>query len=135
MTAAFGGRQFRRREASPRARERPGRDRPHRMRIDMARESRLPLKIIIGPRDQESETKLMEGAAKRLAPGCWLCDQAVDGRHTRRRWRSSLQFGVCAGSASAPTRLANRDSIERAPVSGKIPLISGRRILSCIYVQ
>jgi IS1 family transposase/transposase-like protein len=37
----------------------------------MARESRLLLEVVVGPRTQESATKLVEGAAKRLAPGCW----------------------------------------------------------------
>jgi len=37
----------------------------------MARESRLMLEVVVGPRTQESATKLVEGAANRLAPGCW----------------------------------------------------------------
>lgn len=37
----------------------------------MARESRLLLEVVVGPRTQESATKLVEGTAKRLAPECW----------------------------------------------------------------
>jgi transposase-like protein len=37
----------------------------------MARESRLLLEVVVGPSTQESATKLVEGAAKRLASGCW----------------------------------------------------------------
>jgi hypothetical protein len=37
----------------------------------MARESRLVLEVVVGPRTQESATKLVEGAARRLAPDCW----------------------------------------------------------------
>lgn len=37
----------------------------------MARESRLMLEVVVGPRTQESATKLVEGAAKRLNQGCW----------------------------------------------------------------
>jgi IS1 family transposase len=37
----------------------------------MARESRLLLEVVVGPRTQESATNLVEGAAKRLAPDCW----------------------------------------------------------------
>jgi hypothetical protein len=36
----------------------------------MARESRLLLEVVVGPRTQESATKLVEGAAKRLALDC-----------------------------------------------------------------
>src|SRR5215468_9300344 len=43
----------------------------HWTHVAMARESRLMLEVVIGPRTQESATKLVEGAAKRLAPGCW----------------------------------------------------------------
>jgi transposase-like protein/IS1 family transposase len=44
----------------------------HWTHVAMARESRLMLEVVVGPRTQESATKLVEGAAKRLAPGCWL---------------------------------------------------------------
>jgi transposase-like protein len=37
----------------------------------MARESRLLLEVVVGPRTQESATELVEGAARRLAPDCW----------------------------------------------------------------
>jgi len=37
----------------------------------MARESRLMLEVVVGPRTQESATELVEGAARRLARGCW----------------------------------------------------------------
>ncbi len=37
----------------------------------MARESRLLLEVVVGPRTQESATELVEGAARRLAYGCW----------------------------------------------------------------
>jgi hypothetical protein len=37
----------------------------------MARESRLLLEVVVGPRTQDSATKLVEGAAGRLSPGCW----------------------------------------------------------------
>jgi len=37
----------------------------------MARESRLLLEMVVGPRTEESATKLVEGAARRLAPDCW----------------------------------------------------------------
>jgi transposase-like protein len=43
----------------------------HWTHVAMARESRLMLEVVVGPRTQESATKLVEGAAKRLAPGCW----------------------------------------------------------------
>lgn len=44
----------------------------------MARESRLMLDAVVGPRTQESATELVEGAANRLAPGCWpLWSQVV----------------------------------------------------------
>jgi hypothetical protein len=37
----------------------------------MARESRLLLEVVVGPRTQESATELVEGAARRLASACW----------------------------------------------------------------
>jgi len=37
----------------------------------MARESRLLLEVVVGPRTQESATELVEGAVRRLAPDCW----------------------------------------------------------------
>ncbi|NOT64282.1 MAG: hypothetical protein HOP19_29040 [Acidobacteria bacterium] len=37
----------------------------------MARESRLWLAVVVGPRTEESATKLVEDAAQRLAPACW----------------------------------------------------------------
>ena len=37
----------------------------------MVRESRLLLEVVVGPRTEESATKLVEGAAGRLAEGCW----------------------------------------------------------------
>jgi IS1 family transposase/transposase-like protein len=37
----------------------------------MVRESRLLLEVVVGPRTEESAMKLVEGAAKRLASGCW----------------------------------------------------------------
>src|SRR5262249_6514185 len=37
----------------------------------MARESRLMVDVVGGPRTQESATKLVEGAANRLAADCW----------------------------------------------------------------
>jgi len=37
----------------------------------LARESRLLLEVVVGPRTQESATQLVAGAAQRLAPGCW----------------------------------------------------------------
>jgi transposase-like protein/IS1 family transposase len=43
----------------------------HWTHVAMARESRLMLEVVVGPRTQESATKLVEGAANRLAPGCW----------------------------------------------------------------
>jgi transposase-like protein/IS1 family transposase len=43
----------------------------HWRHVAMARESRLMLEVVVGPRTQESATKLVEGAANRLAPGCW----------------------------------------------------------------
>lgn len=43
----------------------------HWTHIAMARESRLMLEVVVGQRTQESATKLVEGAAKRLAPDCW----------------------------------------------------------------
>jgi hypothetical protein len=43
----------------------------HWTHVAMARESRLMLEVAVGPRTQESATKLVEGAANRLAPGCW----------------------------------------------------------------
>jgi hypothetical protein len=43
----------------------------HWTHIAMARESRLILEVVVGPRTQESAKKLVEGAAKRLAPKCW----------------------------------------------------------------
>ena len=43
----------------------------HWTHVAMARESRLMLEVVVGPRTQESATKLVEGAACRLAPGCW----------------------------------------------------------------
>jgi len=43
----------------------------HWTHVAMARESRLMLEVVVGPRTQESATKLVEGAAKRLAPDCW----------------------------------------------------------------
>jgi len=53
----------------------------HWTHVAMARESRLILEVIVGPRTQESATKLVEGAAKRLATNCrplW----SSDGSHT-----------------------------------------------------
>ena len=49
----------------------------HWTHVAMARESRLMLEVVVGPRTQESATKLVEGAARRLAPGCrplWSSD-------------------------------------------------------------
>jgi transposase-like protein len=43
----------------------------HWTHVAMARESRLMLEVVVGPRTQGSATKLVEGAANRLAPGCW----------------------------------------------------------------
>ena len=43
----------------------------HWTHVAMARESRLMLEVVIGPRTQESAPKLVEGAAKRLARNCW----------------------------------------------------------------
>jgi hypothetical protein len=43
----------------------------HWTHVAMARESRLMLEVVVSPRTQESATKLVEGAANRLAPGCW----------------------------------------------------------------
>jgi len=37
----------------------------------LARESRLLLEVVVGPRTQASATQLVEGTARRLAPGCW----------------------------------------------------------------
>ncbi|HKC88829.1 MAG TPA: hypothetical protein VKG02_22790 [Blastocatellia bacterium] len=31
----------------------------------------MMLEVVVGPRTQESATKLVEGAARRLAPDCW----------------------------------------------------------------
>jgi transposase-like protein/IS1 family transposase len=39
--------------------------------VAMARESRLMLEVVVGPRTQESATQLVEGAAGRLASDCW----------------------------------------------------------------
>lgn len=38
----------------------------------MARQSRLMLEVVVGPRTQESVMKLIEGAAKRFALNCRL---------------------------------------------------------------
>src|SRR5262249_45734374 len=43
----------------------------HWTHIAMARESRLMLEVVVGPCTQESATKLVEGAARKLAPDCW----------------------------------------------------------------
>ncbi len=43
----------------------------HWTHIAMARESRLMLEVVVGPRTQESATELVEGAARRLSPDCW----------------------------------------------------------------
>jgi transposase-like protein len=43
----------------------------HWTHIAMARESRLLLEVVVGPRTQASATKVVEGAAQRLAPDCW----------------------------------------------------------------
>ena len=43
----------------------------HWTQVAMARESRLMLEVVVGPRTQESATKLVEGAARRLAPDYW----------------------------------------------------------------
>lgn len=43
----------------------------HWTHIAMARESRLILEVVVGPRTQKSATKLVEGAARRLAADCW----------------------------------------------------------------
>ena len=43
----------------------------HWTHIAMARESRLMLEVVLGPRTQESATKLVEGAARRLTADCW----------------------------------------------------------------
>lgn len=43
----------------------------HWTHVAMARESRLILEVVVGPRTEETATKLVEGAASRLAPGCW----------------------------------------------------------------
>jgi IS1 family transposase len=43
----------------------------HWTHVAMARESRLMLEVVVGPRTQESATELVEGAARRLAPDCW----------------------------------------------------------------
>ena len=43
----------------------------HWTHVAIAHESRLMLEVVVGPRTQESVTKLVEGAAHCLAPGCW----------------------------------------------------------------
>jgi len=43
----------------------------HWTHVAMARESRLMLEVVVGPRTQESATKLVEGAARRLTADCW----------------------------------------------------------------
>lgn len=43
----------------------------HWTHVAMARDSRLMLEVVVGPRTQESATKLVEDAANRLAPDCW----------------------------------------------------------------
>ena len=48
----------------------------------MARESRLMLEVVVGPRTQESATKLVEGAAHR--PCSWLLAIVV------KRWMGAL---------------------------------------------
>jgi hypothetical protein len=40
------------------------------------------LEVVVGPRTQESATELVEGAARRLAPGCWPLWSSMDGSHT-----------------------------------------------------
>ena len=37
----------------------------------LVRESRLLLEVVVGPRDEDSALALVEGASRRLAPGCW----------------------------------------------------------------
>ena len=37
----------------------------------MARQSRLLLEVVVGPRNEETATQLVSGAAERLAPDCW----------------------------------------------------------------
>ena len=43
----------------------------HWVHCAMARESRLLLEVVVGPRNEESAMDLVEGAAKRLRGGCW----------------------------------------------------------------
>ena len=43
----------------------------HWTHVAMARESRLMLEVVVGPRTEESALDLVEGAAKRLTSGCW----------------------------------------------------------------
>jgi transposase-like protein len=43
----------------------------HWTHVAMARESRLMLEVVVGPRTQESAVELVEGAARRLASDCW----------------------------------------------------------------
>lgn len=44
---------------------------PHWTHCAMARESRLLLAVVVGPRTEDTATQLVEGAARRLAPNCW----------------------------------------------------------------
>lgn len=43
----------------------------HWVHCAMARDSRLLLEVVVGPRTEESAMDLVEGAAKRLSGGCW----------------------------------------------------------------
>lgn len=60
----------------------------HWTHVAMARESRLMLEVVVGPRTQESATELVEGAARR--PGPWLLAVVV------KRWMGAIP--VCADS-------------------------------------
>jgi transposase len=52
----------------------------------MARESRLLLEVVVGPRTEETATELVSGSASRLAPDCWPLRV--------ERWLEALRGGL-----------------------------------------
>lgn len=89
-----------------------GRQWPH---CALARESRLLLEVVVGPRTQESAPQLVEGAARRLAPG-------------RRTPRDQARLRQAAHELEQSERgeAAVGDKDQRAQASGDRALAQGQ---------
>lgn len=116
----------------------------HWVHCAMARESRLLLEVVVGPRNEESAMDLVEGAAKRLRGGCWPLWSSdgprplpvrVDGRfrrpdsfHSEQTPRATERVRNCARSKTPIW--TSRQRAERPPSCGGDPTrnFRGRRV-------